>query len=60
LAGDAARTRSRSSAKAFFSLGVPASLPPQSQMSLKSRHRPVSPAIRPASRGSSFVVMRGF
>src|SRR5882762_9407911 len=42
FAGEAARTRSRSSAKARFSLPVPASRPPQSQMSLKSRHRPVS------------------
>ena len=39
FAGEAARTRSRSKAKAFFSLAVPASRPPQSQMSLKSRHR---------------------
>src|SRR5690349_23484171 len=42
LAGDAAFTRSRKSAKARFSLSVPESLPPQSQMSLKSRHRPAS------------------
>jgi len=42
LAGEAARTRSRSRAKARFSLAVPASLPPQSQISLKSRHRPGS------------------
>src|ERR1700704_3869662 len=42
FAGEAARTRSRRSAKARFSLWVPASLPPQSQMSLKSRHRPGS------------------
>src|SRR5713226_367470 len=42
VAGEAARTRSRSSVKARFSLSVPASLPPQSQMSLKSRHRPGS------------------
>jgi hypothetical protein len=38
LAGDAARTRSRSRAKARFSLSVPESRPPQSQISLKSRH----------------------
>ena len=49
LAGDAARTRSRSRAKAFFSLSVPASRPPESQMSLKSRHSSGSAASRAAA-----------
>src|SRR4029077_10817487 len=56
--GDAARTRSRRSAKARFSLWVPASLPPQSQISLKSRHRPgsaKSSAAIPAPRLSLAV-----